>query len=118
MTGVSEWNRQLLDASRALDDAHLTLDSRTREYAEADLTYRRANARAMIRQKGEKGTVPEKQAIADLEVAEVRYAAQLAEGLKIAALEAVRSRRAQLGAVQSLVSLAKSEADLAKWGPT
>ena len=115
---TATWNRELLDASHRLDDALTELDGRTREWAEADRAWRRARAESYARQKGFPGTVPEKEAVVEMETADGRYEAQLAEGLKVSALEAVRSRRTQLSAIQTLVSLSKAEAELARWGPT
>jgi hypothetical protein len=118
MPGTSEWNRQLLDASVKLDEAHEQLDTRVRNAAESNRKWRLARAEAYVRMKGKPGTVPEKQSLIEMETATEQYEAELNEGLHRAASEAVKSRRQQLSAVQSLVSLAKSEADLAKWGPS
>lgn len=98
-----------------LDDALSYLSSQTKKYAEAENVYRHARARAWV--VAPQGTVAEREAWVDGETADVRKARDLAEGMKKAGVEAVRSRQAQLSAWQSMASILRSELELAKYGP-
>jgi hypothetical protein len=62
----------------------------------------------------ESGTVAEREAHVYALVGDFRRTRDLADGQKLAALEAVRSRRAQLSAVQSILSAYRAEAELAR----
>jgi hypothetical protein len=55
--------------------------------------------------------------VADSAAVHLRKARDIAEGMKMAALEAVRSRRAQLSAVQSIANAVKAETEFARTGP-
>jgi hypothetical protein len=85
------------------------------EAAQAEFDYRKAKAIAW--QKAPAGTVPMREAWVDAETAEQRQRLDWAEGSRSAALEAVRSRRQQLSAVQSLLAAHKAEAEFARTGP-
>lgn len=52
-----------------------------------------------------------------VELADARRVRDLAEGMRQAGLEAVRSRRAQISALQSLLSADRSEMEIARTGP-
>jgi hypothetical protein len=64
------------------------------------------------------GTVIERKAWLDSECADSRYTRDLADGLRQAALETVRSRRAQLSLLQSLLAGEREEMALARTGPS
>lgn len=99
---------QLLDNGvQALRDAAVAV-------SEAEHAYRRAHAEAYLETQG---TVGERDAQAYLLIGDKRFQRDLAENGKLAALEALRSRRAQLSAVQSLLTAHKAEADFARTGP-
>lgn len=78
------------------------------DYATAEHQYREARAKAYL-QAG--GTVGEREARADLVTGELRLQRDLADGMRSSALEAVRSRRQQLSALQSLLAAHRSEAE-------
>jgi len=84
------------------------------DYAQAEHAYRQAKALAYL---GTEGTVAEREAIVYERVGDLRLARDLADGERLAALEAVRSRRTQLSALQSLLAAYRSEADFARVGP-
>ena len=117
------WNltQQLLEASRALDAALDELRSQTTAWASAERGYRHAKAVAYLRSEGRNVQERESNAEAVMfpagTLGDVRFARDQSEGLKVAALEAVRSRRAQLSAIQTLASLSKAEAEFARVGP-
>lgn len=96
-----------------LDDALAFLKRQTTEFAETEDAYRMARARALLTADG---TVDEKKAQADLATSEQRRAAHLADGMRQAALEAVRSRRAQISALQSLLAGHRAEAEFVRTG--
>ena len=82
--------------------------------AEADRDYRCAKAKAYLKAFG---TVAALEAQAAVEISQLRFEAKLAEDLELSALEAVRSRRSQLSATQSLANAVRAEAELARVGP-
>lgn len=100
--------------SGLLDEALTGLIEWTHKEAEAERDYRKALAKAWVRLEG-----PQKQreVLAHAECADDKYAALLAAGMSRAALEAVRSKRSQISALQSLSNAYKSEADFARTGP-
>ena len=81
-------------------------------YAEAEHEYRERNAMAYL--ETESGTVAEREAHVYALVGDFRRVRDLADGQKVAALEAVRSRRAQLSALQSLIAAHRAEVELAR----
>jgi len=100
---------------RQLDDALAYLGRQTKEYAQAENDYRHACARAWVI--APPGTVAEREAWVNGETADARKHRDLAEGMRRAGVEAVRSRQAQLSAWQSMASIVRSELDLSKYGP-
>jgi hypothetical protein len=81
-------------------------------YAEAEHQYR--SARAMAYLETESGTVAEREAHVYALVGEHRRTRDLADGQRVACLEAVRSRRAQLSALQSVIAAHRAESELAR----
>jgi hypothetical protein len=102
--------QELLRLSRLLDEAHDELIKQSHEWAVRENEYRLAKASAHL---ASSGTVDERRAYCDKATSQERLAAHLAEGLKVAALEAVRSRRAQLSALQSVGNAVRSEIEMA-----
>ena len=101
--------------SSLLDKGIAALTSAGIAYAEAEHAYRERRAMAYL--ETESGTVAEREAHTYAVVGDYRYRRDLADATKSAALEAVRSRRTQLSAVQSLLAAHKAEADFARVGP-
>jgi hypothetical protein len=83
-------------------------------YAEAEHAYRRAKSEAYLTTVG---TVAEREAQTYGSVGGLRRDRDLADAARLASLEAVRSRRTQLSALQSLLAAHRSEADFARTGP-
>ena len=121
MSDLYQLNEQLIAASRALDGSLKFLEDSVADFATAERAYRKAKAEAYLRSSGK--NVQEREANAeecrfgDETLGDIRYRRDLAEGLKMAALEGVRSRRTQLSAIQTLASLSKAEAEFARTGP-
>lgn len=102
---------EMIRLSRELDSAHDRLVSKSEEWAQLENDYRLAKATAFLAATGR--TVEEKKAHADQATSQQRVKAHAAEGLKVAALEKVRSLRAQLSALQSVSSSVRSEIEMA-----
>lgn len=100
--------------SGLLDNALRALREQAQEYAEAEDAYRMAHARAYV---AAVGPAHMRKAQADLATSAERQRAHLADGLRQAALEAVRSRRAQISALQSLLAADREEAAYGRTGP-
>jgi hypothetical protein len=95
--------------SRLLDQGLAALRDQARELAEAEREYRRAKAQAWVT--APEGTVPQREAFVNGVTADLRYVRDLADGMRSAALEAVRSRRTQVSALQSLLAAHRAEAE-------
>lgn len=100
--------------SSLLDAGLKALREASRDYASAENEYRRARASALLGAGA--GTVSEREAVADLESADARLQRDTADGMRTAALEAVRSRRQQLSALQSLLAAHREEAAYGRTG--
>lgn len=100
--------------SRLIDQGISALRDQARELAEAERDYRKMKSEAWL--SAPAGTVPEREAWVDGSTADLRYRRDLADGLRSAALEAVRSRRTQVSALQSLLAAHREEAGLARFG--
>jgi hypothetical protein len=98
--------------SQLLDKGIMALRDAGIAYADAEHEYRSQNAMAYL--ETESGTVAEREAHVYALVGDFRRRRDLADGQKLAALEAVRSRRAQLSAVQSILSAYRAEVELAR----
>jgi hypothetical protein len=112
---LPEMTTEMLRLSKLLDDALAYLRRSTEEYAEAEHAYRLSKATAWV--DAPAGTVAEREARINGATAGLRKQRDLAEGMKQAALEAVRSRRAQLSAIQTLSNAHREEAALARTEP-
>ena len=106
---------ELLRLSRLLDSGLQALRDQAQEYAEAEHDYRKAKAEAWL--SAPEGTVPEREAHVGGSTAAQRRRRDLADGMRQAALEAVRSRRAQISALQSLMAALRAEIDMLRTGP-
>jgi hypothetical protein len=111
---AAELNMQLLDAANNLRASLEDLYQRSIEYAKAEQAYRAGKATAYL---STTGTVSERDARAENAINELRFRRDMADGLKLSALEAVRSNRGILSAMQTLASLSKEEAAFARTGP-
>ena len=98
--------------SQLLDKGLAALRAAAVAYAEAEHQYRERNAMAYL--ETESGTVAEREAHVYALVGDFRRLRDLADGQKVAALEAVRSRRAQLSALQTVIAAHRAEVELAR----
>jgi len=100
--------------TRLIDDGIEHLREASTTYAVAEHEYRQARAYAWMRTHG---TISDREAQVELRCGELRHERDLAENLKMAGMEAVRSRRAQLSALQSLMGAVRAEAEFVRTGP-
>lgn len=103
--------------SDLLDAGLKAVRDQTHAYATAEKNYRQTRAAAWVEVKTLTMLAKEKEDEVDARSADARYARDLADGMRQAALEAVRSRRAQLSALQSLLGAHRAEAEFARTGP-
>ena len=101
--------------SSKIDAGVQALSQAARGAAVAEMDYRQAKSVAWLKVRD--GTVPERQAHVDAAVSDKRLARDIAEGERVTALEALRSRRAQLSALQSVAAAWRAEAEHARYGP-
>lgn len=111
---------EMLRLSRLLDEALDELRSQSQEAAKSEHGYRLSRAKAWLhidkQHDGQKRLAAEIEADVDALTADLRYQRDLADGLRQAALEAVRSRRQQLSAWQSWMAADRAEAEFARTG--
>lgn len=96
--------------SALIDAGVKTLVDASVEMAHAERDLRVGVARAW--EFAPKGTVPQREAWVEAETADLNLTFTLAESKRYNALEAVRSRRAQLSALQSIMAAYRAEAEL------
>jgi hypothetical protein len=94
--------------SELLDRGLHALRQSAQEWAEAEHEYRQAKAQGWL---AAKGTVNERESMVEMRAGDLRRRRDLAEGMRMSALEAVRSRRAQLSALQSILAAHRAEAE-------
>jgi hypothetical protein len=108
---VSEVKRLSLLLDAGLKD----LEGASRRLAETERAYRKAKGLAWVDQLS--GAVAFREAQVDAATADLRFARDLAEGLRRSAYESIRSRTAQISAIQSLLSAHREEARFGRTGP-
>lgn len=106
--------REMRERSYQIDAALNFLRSVIVKAAEAEHDFRKEKA---IRFLAADGAVAQREAAADLATVHLRKERDIASGMKDAAMEAVRSRRAQLSAVQSVANAFKAEIEFARTEP-
>lgn len=115
MNTATDAHEQMRVLSRQLNEALSFLHTKVIEYADAEATYRKAKARAWVEQPKSKDTVAaQREANVDAATADERRDRDIADGLRQAALEAVRSRRAQISALQTLMNGYRAEAEFVR----
>ena len=111
---INDFEHEIRRLSQLIDQGITELVNQSREHAHAEADYRKAYAQAFL--VAEARTVRERELTADAETHEDRLRAYLARGMEQAAREAVRARRAQLSALQSLMGAYKAEAEFIRTG--
>lgn len=105
--------------SKLLDDALAYSGRQVKEYADAEADYRKAKGEAWVRVRLEmpSATVPERSAWVEASTSELRKRRDICDGMRQVGIEAIRSRRSQISACQSLMAAAKAEAEFARTAP-
>lgn len=119
---LSEAFAEATRLSRLIDAGIEALREQSKQLATAENEYRKAKSQAWVRcprdEAGQKDwTAARREAWVDAECADLRYHRDVAEGMRQAALEAVRARRTQVSVLQSLLNAEKAEAEFARTGP-
>ena len=114
MSQAGDLIREMERLSRLLDKGVKALNDAAHEYAEAESDYRRAKSAAWF-SAPDGDTVRAKEAHVDAVCEVERRRRLLAEGLRLAALEAVRSRRQQMSCLQTVANASKAEAEIANY---
>lgn len=108
----------LIDEARRLssliDNGVKALTHAASELAEAEYAYRLARAEAWHKTEG---TAKQREDDVNAITASERRVRDLADAGRMSALEALRSRRQQLSAVQSISAAFRSEAEHSRYGP-
>ncbi len=115
MLTSTELQTEMVRLSRQLDKGVEYLTTAAQDFATADAAYKRVRAQAFLEADG---AMDMRSATADLAAAKERFDVKLADGMRQAALEAVRSRRQQISALQSLAGAMRAEAGFAMTGPS
>lgn len=109
-----EIEQEIMRFSRLLDAGLAKLRDTAKEYAAADVAYKRKYSESFLKADG--AGIQREQVAASESLAE-REAVKHLEGLNVAALEAVRSRRTQISALMTLLAAHKAEAEFSRVGP-
>lgn len=121
MLDLSEAAAEMHRLSDLLDKGLEALRTFAVQAAQAEKLYRHEKAQAWVETEheraGRKLTAVEREAMVNSTTADARYARDIAAGMERAALESVRSRRAQVSAWQSLLGAERAEAEFARTGP-
>jgi thiamine biosynthesis protein ThiC len=112
---IAKYEEEIERLSKLIDQGIQALIAASRDMAEADHALRKAVAIAWTQAPA--GTVPVREAWVESATSEQKLLSDLAEGQRVAALEATRSRRQQLSAVQSLLAAHKAEAEFGRTRP-
>lgn len=102
--------------SKLLDDALAFGKRQVREYADTEQAYRVSQAESYLNAP-EGLTAAAKAAWVAGATSGARHRRDIAEGMKQLALEAIRSRRAQLSALQTYMNAEREEAKHERFGP-
>lgn len=113
---VAEMYAEAQRLSTLIDEGVEALGRIATAYANAEAAYRKGKAAAWLRAP-EGMLAKEKEAWVDAETAQLRAERDVAEAMKQGGLEALRSRRGQLSAIQTFANAHREEAAFARTGP-
>lgn len=119
---LTETAAEMRHFSKLLDEGLAAVRRFVHEHADAERNYRKAKAEHWVKmaredEDGRPFLAREREAMIDSATADLRYARDVADGMRQAALESVRSRRGQLSSCQTMVNLVTEEMRLARGGP-
>lgn len=119
MESLEDFAREFDRFSRLLDGALGLVKEQVHALAESEAEYRKAKAKAWVEcptdpagtKAGERDwTADRRSAWVDAQTADLRRARDIADGMVKAGMEAVKSRRTQISALQSLLGARREEA--------
>lgn len=105
---VAEARRLSVLIDRGVD----ALREASEQLARAENAYRHAKAKAWLTADGE--LAKERESYVDAMTADLRMVRDMHEGTRQASLEALRSRRAQVSAIQSILAATRSEMEMGR----
>lgn len=111
---IEEFAEEMQRLSRLLDAGLEVYREAPEGEASKERDYRKLRSRKWI---DAEGTSQQKKDWVDGETADARYERDVARGLVQVARESVRSRQAQLSALQTLVNAHRAEADFSRTAP-
>jgi hypothetical protein len=123
VNSIEEYAAEFRRLSGLLDGALGFLKDQIRENAQAEEDYRRAKSQAWVKcpvdQPGDvkEWTAARREAWVDAETASERHKRDVADGMVRASYQAVKSRQAQISALQSLLGAHREEAQFARTVP-
>lgn len=113
---VASMYAEAMRLSELIDEGVAALGRIATEYAEAEAAYRRAKSIAWVDAPADM-LAKEREAWVDAKTAEERQRRDIAEAMKQGGLEALRSRRGQLSAIQTFANAHREEAAFVRTGP-
>lgn len=117
MSDLAQIEVNIRHYQKLLDDALSYGVRAATEHSDADDAYRVRHAQVFLEAKDDGATDAQAKAKADVATEGVRKRARLAESMDKLALEAIRSRRTQISAEQSLLGSHREEASYGRTGP-
>jgi hypothetical protein len=112
---MAEAETEVRRLSRQLDTGLDVLRGSAEDVASAEREYRKGKALAWVHRTD--GTAMERAALVDADTADLRYARDVAEGIRRAALESVRARSTQVSMWQTLLNAHRAEAEFTRTRP-
>lgn len=126
MEPIPEYAKEFDRLSRQIDGALGLVKDNVRALADAESKYRRAKSEAWVTcpndpagvKAGEREwTAARRGAWVDAQTADLRAVRDIADGMVRAGMEAVKSRRTQISALQSLLGAAREEMAFSRTAP-
>ena len=110
------YSNVIVDLSARIDEGIRELAASAKEVAESQYELRKARAIAWV--EAPPGTVPVREAWVEAKTADEELRHELAEARKVTAIEALRSRRQQMSAIQSLMKADHIDFEDSRYGAT
>lgn len=115
---LDEADQEFQRLSDLLDRGLIAMREEATNVAERENEYRKARSGAWVEcpSADKEWTAARREAWVDARCADLRMSRDIAEGLRQAAVEAVRSRRTQISSLQTLLNAHQQEAKAAHYG--
>lgn len=109
---INQLGNEIFRLSALLEKGIASLLDASKRSSHAEHKLRMSVSKAWV--EAPKGTVPQREAWVEAQTADEKLELDLADADRYTALEAVRSRRAQLSALQSVMAAHRAEVELAR----